>query len=144
MLGARYMAAGTTLKLGLKQGSRPTLDGLSSFRSHVAVGTLSMAFDQKTQSSSAKIAEAVPSPFEDELDRYHGAPRKSPPTPGNVHRRRRSTKGTMPAIIKRSASTPNVRGLASTDTTAMSLADKRRNKLGYHRTSVACGESSAW
>lgn len=24
----------------------------------------------------------------------------------------------------------------------MSVADKRRNKLGYHRTSVACGKSS--
>lgn len=23
----------------------------------------------------------------------------------------------------------------------MSVADKRRNKLGYHRTSVACGKS---
>ncbi|KAI9878147.1 MAG: hypothetical protein M1830_001754 [Pleopsidium flavum] len=97
-----------------------------------------MSSDQKLQSSSAKVAEPVPSPFGDELDQSHGAPRRSSPTPGNTHRRRRSTKGTMPAIIKRSSSTPNVRGLASTDTAGMSLADKRRNKLGYHRTSVAC------
>jgi hypothetical protein len=47
--------------------------------------------------------------------------------------------------VKRSASSPNVRGQARTDQTEsafMSLADeKRRNKLGYHRTSVACGQS---
>lgn len=53
-------------------------------------------------------------------------------------RRRRSSKGSMMSSLKRSASTPNVRGLV-TGESAMSMADKRRNKLGYHRTSVACG-----
>ena len=44
------------------------------------------------------------------------------------------------AKIKRSMSTPNVRGQASADAAALALsAEKRRNKLGYHRTSVACG-----
>jgi hypothetical protein len=39
-------------------------------------------------------------------------------------------------------STPNVRGQASADAAALALsADKRRNKLGYHRTSVACGKN---
>jgi len=45
--------------------------------------------------------------------------------------------------IKRSSSSPNVRGQARADqpeSAFISLADeKRRNKLGYHRTSVACG-----
>jgi hypothetical protein len=45
--------------------------------------------------------------------------------------------------MKRSSSSPNVRGQArteQTDSAFISLADeKRRNKLGYHRTSVACG-----
>lgn len=54
-------------------------------------------------------------------------------------RRRRSSKGAMMSSIKRSASTPNVRGLVAGES-SMSLTDKRRNKLGYHRTSVACGE----
>ncbi|KAK3169040.1 hypothetical protein OEA41_005488 [Lepraria neglecta] len=40
--------------------------------------------------------------------------------------------------LKRSASTPNVRSLSNSDS-GMTLAEKRRNKLGYHRTSVACG-----
>ncbi|KAL8683472.1 MAG: hypothetical protein Q9186_000512 [Xanthomendoza sp. 1 TL-2023] len=52
-------------------------------------------------------------------------------------RRRRLSKGSMSSSLKRSASTPDVRGLLTPES-AMSL-DKRRNKLGYHRTSVACG-----
>lgn len=46
------------------------------------------------------------------------------------------------ASLKRSASTPNVRGLPNGDA-GMTLAEKRRNKLGYHRTSVACGMFSS-
>ena len=46
------------------------------------------------------------------------------------------------AKIKRSMSTPNVRGQSSADAAALALsAEKRRNKLGYHRTSVACGKA---
>lgn len=56
-------------------------------------------------------------------------------------RRRKSSKGAMMSALRRSASTPNVRGLVAQET--MSLADKRRNKLGYHRTSVACGRYHA-
>lgn len=54
--------------------------------------------------------------------------------------RRRNNKMAKHTVnaLKRSASTPNVRG----GETGMSVADKRRNKLGYHRTSVACGKSS--
>lgn len=61
------------------------------------------------------------------------------PSPGKS---RGNTPGSKAAKIKRSMSTPNVRGQASADAAAMALsADKRRNKLGYHRTSVACGKS---
>ena len=47
--------------------------------------------------------------------------------------------------IKRSVSTPNVRSQQNpSDHSSMGMSsDKRRNKLGYHRTSVACGKS-AW
>lgn len=44
--------------------------------------------------------------------------------------------------VKRSASTPNVQQVAAMSTNPTGpqlLAEKRRNKLGYHRTSVACG-----
>ena len=39
--------------------------------------------------------------------------------------------------VKRSASTPNVKHAANS--VGHFSTDKRRNKLGYHRTSVACG-----
>lgn len=43
--------------------------------------------------------------------------------------------------IRRSMPTPSVKGQAAPESAlaGSSSADKRRNKLGYHRTSVACG-----
>ena len=73
----------------------------------------------------------------------HGDPTSIPPLPTMLpltnaavlsQRRRRKHS----ASLKRSASTPNVRGYPNGDA-GMTLAEKRRNKLGYHRTSVACG-----
>jgi len=46
--------------------------------------------------------------------------------------------------LKRSLSTPNVRPqqpAGPEPPLGLTAAEKRRNKLGYHRTSVACGES---
>ncbi|THC90596.1 hypothetical protein EYZ11_009944 [Aspergillus tanneri] len=40
----------------------------------------------------------------------------------------------MPAVVENMTSTPNSQGPAMESSTA----DKKRNKLGYHRTSVAC------
>lgn len=57
----------------------------------------------------------------------------SPPSKTRV-----ATVASKNAKMRRSASTPNVRGQAASDAAALS-AEKRRNKLGYHRTSVACG-----
>jgi len=55
-------------------------------------------------------------------------------------KKRKASKGKIPADLRRSASTPHIRGLASGDSGVLSpTTDKRRNKLGYHRTSVACG-----
>jgi hypothetical protein len=45
--------------------------------------------------------------------------------------------------INTSVHTPNVRGQATADAAPLALsAEKRRNKLGYHKTSVACGKHS--
>ncbi|KAI9788859.1 MAG: hypothetical protein M1816_006523 [Peltula sp. TS41687] len=85
-----------------------------------------------------RTAGNVPSPFSHSSESFPGHLPPPPLTAVPIHRRRRFSKSGMPAIIKRAASTPNVRGLATSDVTAMSY-DKRRNKLGYHRTSVACG-----
>lgn len=52
----------------------------------------------------------------------------------SMSRRRRKSSVTG-AGLRRSASTPNVRGMAGDN----GLMDKtKRNKLGYHRTSIAC------
>lgn len=43
-------------------------------------------------------------------------------------------------IVKKSTSTPKVRPVTDGEADDMSAADKKRNKLGYHRTAVACGK----
>ena len=74
----------------------------------------------------------------------HSPAHTKPPSPDSQNRGPSSlgSKSSSKASkIKRSMSTPNVRGQATADAAALALsAEKRRNKLGYHRTSVACGE----
>ena len=55
-------------------------------------------------------------------------------------KKRRKSKEKTSAVIRRSSSTPHMRNLALGNAGDLSPTDKRRNKLGYHRTSVACGE----
>lgn len=58
-------------------------------------------------------------------------------------KKRKAAKGKGPADLRRSSSTPHLRGPPSGDSGPLSPnSDKRRNKLGYHRTSVACGKSA--
>jgi ribosomal protein L13E len=58
-------------------------------------------------------------------------------------KKRKAAKGKVPADLRRSASTPHLRGPPTGDSGPLSPnSDKRRNKLGYHRTSVACGKFS--
>ena len=64
---------------------------------------------------------------------------KAPTTSTGMTRRKSSARAVHPGM-KRAMSTPNVRSVAGDDALAASLAEKRRNKLGYHRTSVACGQ----
>jgi len=63
---------------------------------------------------------------------------KGPPGSPSASRRRPSTKA--PDTMKRASSSPNVRAMVTADVLPTSLAEKRRNKLGYHRTTVACGQ----
>lgn len=44
----------------------------------------------------------------------------------------------MSELVKRLDSSPNVHDMAA-EGSELSAADKKRNKLGYHRTAVACG-----
>lgn len=59
-------------------------------------------------------------------------------TTADVLSQRRQRKGQ--SRLKRSSSTPNIRGNQNGDASMM-LSEKRRNKLGYHRTSIACSTS---
>lgn len=55
-------------------------------------------------------------------------------------KKRRSSKTKLPAELRRSSSTPHMRHLALGASGELSpTSSKPRNKLGYHRTSVACG-----
>lgn len=63
------------------------------------------------------------------------------PQPQEVDGGRESTSPTERSEnLKRAASSPNMRGQSAADATLAAAAEKRRNKLGYHRTSVACGQ----
>lgn len=55
-------------------------------------------------------------------------------------KKRRSSKSKVPSELRRSTSTPHMRNLALGNSGDLSpTSNKPRNKLGYHRTSVACG-----
>ncbi|KAH8730452.1 hypothetical protein GQ44DRAFT_443273 [Phaeosphaeriaceae sp. PMI808] len=55
-------------------------------------------------------------------------------------KKRRSSKSKVPGELRRSSSTPHMRSLALGNSGDLSpTSNKPRNKLGYHRTSVACG-----
>jgi len=73
----------------------------------------------------------------------------SPSSQRLISKKRRPSKDKSSTALRRSSSTPHMRNLALGTAGDLSpTGDKRRNKLGYHRTSVACGEpiwnSVAW
>lgn len=60
-----------------------------------------------------------------------------------LSKKRRSSKSKVPGELRRSTSTPHMRNLALATSGDLSpTSNKARNKLGYHRTSVACGMST--
>lgn len=64
----------------------------------------------------------------------------APQTHQHPTKKRRSSKSKIPGELRRSTSTPHMRNLALATSGDLSpTSNKARNKLGYHRTSVACG-----
>ena len=132
------MAAGKTLKVKLRYRSRtcPTSD-IDPYSSS-DIKQLAMA--SVPEGINEPVMGAMLDPLQTSFD--HGDPSSVPPstmmplTSAAILSQRRRRKNS--ASIKRSASTPNVRGMSTGDVN-ITLAEKRRNKLGYHRTSVACG-----
>ncbi|KAF2794092.1 hypothetical protein K505DRAFT_31076 [Melanomma pulvis-pyrius CBS 109.77] len=78
---------------------------------------------------------------EERFDRHPTLPGQGLITSPHQHsnKKRRPSKGKVPPEIRRSSSTPHMHNLALSTSGELSPTDKRRNKLGYHRTSVACG-----
>jgi hypothetical protein len=55
--------------------------------------------------------------------------------------RRDSKKLQLPVDIRRTSSSPHIVGIVQgMDTASPPGSDKRRNKLGYQRTTIACGK----
>ncbi|KAI9729411.1 MAG: hypothetical protein M1818_008532 [Claussenomyces sp. TS43310] len=84
--------------------------------------------------NNTHLPAIVPPPY----PQSHGFTK--PPSPS---RNRAAAATSKNAKMRRSISSPNVRGQAVADAAALASAEKRRNKLGYHRTSVACRKSDA-
>jgi len=61
--------------------------------------------------------------------------------PGGLQTDRSPSAESLQSEVRRSASIPQIRGIHPKKTgTISSPTDKRRNKLGYQRSSMACGE----
>lgn len=100
----------------------------------------SMAYQYPLAITGLDSPDIIPS-FHHPLDRAQtgSASQEGPASPES--KSLGNSAASKSAKIKRSMSTPNVRGQATAEAAALALsADKRRNKLGYHRTSVACGK----
>lgn len=131
------MAAGKTLRVKLRYRSRLSTSAIDTKHGHI-IKNLAMASDP--EDIQEPILERHPlNSFDTSVE--HGDMISLPPpsmqltTAAMLSQRRQRRKSLS---IKRSASTPNVRAFANSEA-GMTLAEKRRNKLGYHRTSVACG-----
>ncbi|KAI4646295.1 uncharacterized protein J4E78_009217 [Alternaria triticimaculans] len=92
--------------------------------------------------SHAADTASTPSPT-DRLESAHdSATGQEPATQPHQHsnKKRRSSKSKVPGELRKSSSTPHMRHLALGNPGDLSpTSNKPRNKLGYHRTSVACG-----
>ncbi|KAF1962845.1 hypothetical protein CC80DRAFT_98844 [Byssothecium circinans] len=105
---------------------------------------VAMSFNPLAQASHATYAVPETTPFQD----VDGHAEYKPALPGHtagpssshqINKKRRQSKDKTSTAIRRSSSTPHMRNLPLGMTGDLSPTDKRRNKLGYHRTSVACG-----
>lgn len=133
------MAAGKTLRVKLRYRSRlpPTLDLATQDTRDIKELVMASAPEEFDEPVMEPILNPLQTTFENGNQNSIPPPTNMMPHSSTAmlqQRRRRKNSGSL----KRSASTPNVRGM-SHDDSGMTLAEKRRNKLGYHRTSVACG-----
>ena len=133
------MAAGNSSRVKLRYRSHLPTSELATHEGRI-IKDMVMAADSEEALHEPEVQQPLDPLSSTSFD--HEDPTSVPPptmmpitTAAMLSQRRRRKHS---ASLKRSASTPNVRGLTNGDA-GMTLAEKRRNKLGYHRTSVACG-----
>jgi len=104
-----------------------------------------MSYDSLGLRSSIGVNETKPvlvTGFADHLNTPTSGQSNASVSHSQSSKKRRSSKGKSLPEIRRSSSTPHMRNLALANSGDLSpTSEKRRNKLGYHRTSVACGKS---
>lgn len=127
------MAVATARRVG---ADRAVKDRILQKVGHAPAGPVrKMSFKLPPQPGDAGEQQLMNSP--NQIDGY-----QTPSARESTLKKRKAAKGKGPADLRRSSSTPYLRGPSSSDSGPLSPnSDKRRNKLGYHRTSVACGKS---
>lgn len=137
------MAAGNSSRVKLRYRSHLPTSDLATQERRIIKGMV-MASDSEEAGHEPEVQQPLDYLSSTSFD--HGEATSIPPpsmmpltTTAILSQRRRRKHS---ASLKRSATTPNVRGLPNGEA-GMTLAEKRRNKLGYHRTSVACGTFSS-
>ncbi|KAK7189256.1 hypothetical protein DPSP01_003380 [Paraphaeosphaeria sporulosa] len=103
-----------------------------------------MSYNPLAQPSGAgfPISETTSPEILDERPDYYSAQtdQAAETSPQQQLLKKRRASKDKATVIRRSSSTPHMRNLALGAASELSpTGDKRRNKLGYHRTSVACG-----
>lgn len=109
------------------------------------VVTNAMSYNPLAPSSapSFPIPESTSPDILEERSDYYSAQtdQASETSPQQLLLKKRRVSKDKATVIRRSSSTPHMRNLALGAANDLSpTGDKRRNKLGYHRTSVACGK----
>lgn len=100
-----------------------------------------MSDDRPLHSSRTRGSTFLSSPLDDEISPLPEELDDASSHSTSLKKRRTASKGKVSGVLKRATSTPLIRTLAFGEEGRRSPAakDQRRNKLGYHRTSVACG-----
>jgi len=139
---SQLMAVSVQAPLYSKSGMWNLGDPPTAFSSGSEVTPAAMSYQYPLPTSGYESTSSmIPSYHHPPLDHAQPASPAQPKPNSPSLKKQGSSTGSKSAKIKRSMSTPNVRGQATAEAAALALsADKRRNKLGYHRTSVACGE----
>lgn len=102
-----------------------------------------MTFNPSNQTSGVAVADITSTPSPADRFEYKNTltgQDSFTPSQQQLAKKRRPSKSKVPSELRRSSSTPHMRNLALGNSGDLSpTSNKARNKLGYHRTSVACG-----